>query len=67
MHAPFFIGFEIGLQKVRKEKNFQDDKKNKEFHKDDQPNLLPPGTQVSESVIIEFQDINQEPHKFTGE
>ena len=52
MFAPFRIVIKIRLQKIGKEKDFQDNEHDKKLDKDDQPNLFTPSGKVWKSIIV---------------
>ena len=56
MLASFFIGGEIGFQKIGEKEDFQNDKHDEKFDKDDNPHLATPITHVFKTPDIKSPD-----------
>lgn len=52
MIAPISIIFKIRLQKIGKEKDFQDNEHDEKLDQDDQPNLFAPSGKVRKSIKV---------------
>jgi hypothetical protein len=46
----------LGIQKVREEKKFKNDKHDKELDQDDHPQPFAKGTEIPEPLVIEVKD-----------
>ena len=53
--APFFIGAEPGLKKIRKKENLHNGKKDEELDQDDDPEL-PADGHIPEAVVVKPED-----------
>jgi hypothetical protein len=47
----FFIRIEVGFKKIRKEKEFENGKHDKQFDNDNKPQLSPPG-HTPKSIVV---------------
>jgi hypothetical protein len=59
MLAPFLVGVEILFQKIGKEKYLQNNKHDKQFQKDNNPDLTPPTAHVFEAANIKIPDTDK--------
>jgi hypothetical protein len=50
--AFFLIGFKAGVKKILKKEKLQYYEHNKQFNKNDNPNLLPPGRHIPEPFDV---------------
>lgn len=58
MIGPLFIAAKIAFEKIREEKDPENGKHDEELHKDDPPQLLPPG-HSPEAFIIEPENLSE--------
>lgn len=62
MIAPISIIFKIRLQKIGKEKDFQDNEHDEKLDQDDQPNLFAPSGHGTETFGIKTINVPEEIH-----
>jgi len=56
MVTPFLVGIEVGIQKIREEKQLEDGKHDEKLHQNDDPQALADRAEVPEPVVIESED-----------